>query len=99
MGDSWLDIYKQAYDEHIMEVLHPQLNVLYNNKQYRQVVELARLILMIAPFNDEAYKYELRAFKKMKGKDHAKKMYDHFYNEYHNSFGEPYPIRFEDISQ
>jgi two-component SAPR family response regulator len=98
MSDAWLDVYKQAYDEQMMEVFLPQLNVLYDNKQYRKVLELARLILMIAPFNDDAFKYELMAFKKLKGKEHAKKMYDQFYDEYHNSFGEPYPIRFEDIS-
>jgi DNA-binding SARP family transcriptional activator len=99
MGDAWLDVYKQKYDDEVMEVLLPQFTTLYQNKQYKKVLELTKHILLIAPFNEDAFKYEVKTLKKLKGKEYAKKMYDQFVDEYHHSFGEPYPIKFEDISQ
>ncbi|WP_158828596.1 hypothetical protein [Mucilaginibacter lacusdianchii] len=98
-NDSWLDAYKEAYEEKFLEVLVPQLEKLYVQKQTKELLEIAKLILRVAPFNDEALRYELKAIKKLKGKEQAKRVYEQFGADYNKSFGEPYPISFEEISQ
>ncbi|MEX8549063.1 MAG: kelch repeat-containing protein [Mucilaginibacter sp.] len=95
MNEPWLDNIKQSYDERLIEVLLPQLEKLYKEKNFKQILELARLILHIDPFNDTAFKYELKVLKMLKGIEYSKKIYDQFSREYFKSLGEDYPLSFD----
>ncbi|WCT14078.1 kelch repeat-containing protein [Mucilaginibacter jinjuensis] len=99
MADQWVDDFKQTYDEQLMDALSPQLDKLYKEKNFKLVLELSKLILHIDPFNDNAFKYELKSYKTTKGIEHSKKIYDHFAQEYSKSLGEDYPISFEKALQ
>jgi two-component SAPR family response regulator len=99
MADQWVDDFKRTYDERLMEALSPQLDKLYKEKNFKLVLEISRLILHIDPFNDNAFKYELKSCKTTKGIEHSKKIYDHFTQEYSKSLGEDYPISFEKALQ
>ena len=61
------------------------------------MLEISRLILNIEPFNDEAFKFEIAAIKKLKGASHAKKIFDQFTEEYKQSIGTEYPLSFEKL--
>jgi len=80
-----------------MNDLLPQLERLYAEENYKAVVEISKLILNIDPFNDTAIKYQLKSYRRLKGIDHSKKVYDQFVAEYKKSLGIDYPIGLEKI--
>jgi len=97
MPDQWLDDYKDHYDERLVEVLQPMIAAHYEAGDLAFVAELAKLILEIDPFNDEALKYQLKGLRKLKGIEHSRKLYDHFASEYERSYGAAYPTGFEKL--
>ena len=97
MPDVWLDDFKVDYEELLMNDLLPQLERLYAEENYKAVVEISKLILNIDPFNDTAIKYQLKSYRRLKGIDHSKKVYDQFVAEYKKSLGIDYPIGLEKI--
>jgi len=97
--DSWLDDFKLNYDEQVMNVLLPQTAKLYNTESYKMALEISRLILNIDPFNDAALKYQLKSYRRIKGIDYCKKVYDQYTAEYKKSLGIDYPISLEKILQ
>jgi DNA-binding SARP family transcriptional activator len=97
MPDAWLDDFKQGYEETILSALVPQLDTLYKEKKFKDILELTRLILVVDPFNDEAFRYELKSIRMLKGIEHSKKIYDQFSLEYSKSLGEEYPTSFDKV--
>jgi two-component SAPR family response regulator len=97
MTDVWLDDFKVNYEEQLMNNLLPQLQDLYAEESYKVVLEISRLILTMDPFNDTALKYQLKSYRRIKGIDHSKKIYDQFVTEYKKSLGIDYPISLEKI--
>ena len=97
MNEQWLDNIKQSYDERLIEVLLPKLEKLYKEKNFKQLLELSKIILNIDPFNDTAFKYELKVSRILKGIEYSKKIYDQFSQEYFKSLGEDYPLSFNKI--
>jgi two-component SAPR family response regulator len=97
MQDSWLDDFKEAYEELLIAILIPSLKVQYEQSNLKQSLELSKLILQMSPFNDEALKYELKIYKKLKGVDYAHKVYDSFVVDYKRSLGSDYTISFEQL--
>lgn len=97
MPDAWLDDFKQGYEETILSALIPQLETLYKEKKFKDILELTRLILVVDPFNDEAFRYELKSIRMLKGIEHSKKIYDQFSLEYSKSLGEEYPTSFDKV--
>lgn len=96
-ADTWLDDYKRQYDDLLMDTLRPQLQKLYAEKNFKQLLVISKLILMIDPFNDDAFKYELKGIKHLKGIEQARKFYDHFTHEYQRSLGEDYALPFDKL--
>lgn len=97
MADSWLDNFKQHYEEQLMLHLVPQLKKLYTEENYKAVFELSRLLHIIDPFNDAVLKYQLKSDRRLKGIDHSKKIYDHYVQEYKKSLGVDYQVSFDKL--
>ena len=97
MTDIWLDDFKVDYEELLMKDLLPQLQKLYTEENHKVVLETSKLVLNIDPFNDTAIKYQLKSYRRLKGIDHSKKVYDQFVAEYKKSLGIDYPIALEKI--
>ena len=99
MPDTWLDDYKISYEEQLMGILLPQLHKQYTEENYKIVQEISRLILNIDPFNDNALKYQLKSYRRTKGIEYAKKIYDQYTAEYKKSLGIEYPVSLDKILQ
>jgi two-component SAPR family response regulator len=97
MPETWVEDFKYDYEKRLINLLSPQLKNAYEKNDLKNALEIAKLILNIEPFNDEALKYELLAFKKLKGNGHAKKVFEHFTEEYKKSIGTEYPLSFEKL--
>jgi two-component SAPR family response regulator len=97
MPDTWLDDFKINYEEQLMHVLLPQLQKQYADENYKVALEISRLILNVDPFNDNALKYQLRSFRRTKGIEYSKKIYDQYAAEYKKSLGIDYPISLDKI--
>lgn len=99
MADQWLDDFKQDYDAELMDKLLPEIERQYQEKEYKQALDLSKLVLQIDPFNDKAFKYELKSVRRLRGIEQSKKIYDQFVNDYSRSLGVDYPLSFEKILQ
>jgi DNA-binding SARP family transcriptional activator len=99
MPDQWLDDLKNDYEEQLINVLQPGLKQHYEAGDLKLVLDLTKLILNIAPFNDKALKYQLKALSKLKGIDYARRAYEQFTVEYKKSFGTEYNNSFEKVIQ
>jgi tetratricopeptide (TPR) repeat protein len=75
----------------------PETKKVYEGGDFRKAIEIARVVLNIDPFNDEAIKYKLKALRRIKGIEYAQKIYNDFIAEYEKSLGEHYPVPFEKI--
>ncbi len=93
----WLDDIKLIYEEALMRVILPEIKKVYESGDFKKTAEIARVVLNIDPFSDEAIKYKLKALRRTKGIEYARKQYDDFIVEYEKSLGEPYPVPFEKI--
>jgi two-component SAPR family response regulator len=95
--ETWLDDIKQSYEETLMPRILPETKKVYEGGDFRKAIEIARVVLNIDPFNDEAIKYKLKALRRIKGIEYAQKIYNDFIAEYEKSLGEHYPVPFEKI--
>lgn len=93
----WLDDFKQEYEEALMPVILPVIKKAYDTFDYKKALEIARIVLNIDPFNDIGIKFKLKALRRTKGIEHARKVYEEFSAEYEKSLGEEYPVPFEKI--
>lgn len=99
MPDTWLDDYKISYEEHLMGLLLPQLHKQYTDENYKIVQEISRLVLTVDPFNDNALKYQLKSYRRTKGIEYSKKIYEQYTAEYKKSLGIEYPVSLDKILQ
>lgn len=93
----WLDDFKQEYEEALMPAILPVIKKAYDAFDYKKALEIARIVLNIDPFNDIGIKFKLKALRRTKGIEHARKVYEEFSAEYEKSLGEEYPVPFEKI--
>ncbi len=93
----WLDDFKQEYEEALMPVILPVIKKVYDAADYKKALEISRIVLNIDPFNDIGIKFKLKALRRTKGIEHARKIYEEFSAEYEKSLGEEYPVPFEKI--
>lgn len=93
----WLDGFKQEYEEALMPVILPMIKKVYDAPDYKKALEISRIVLSIDPFNDIGIKFKLKALRRTKGIEHARKIYEEFIAEYEKSLGEEYPVPFEKI--
>jgi len=97
ISEPWVDDFKLAYEEALMNVILPELRNAYGIKDFKRVFEIIRVILNIDPFNEEAIKFKLKALRRTKGVVHAQKIYNEFVLEYKRSLGVDYPLPFDRI--
>jgi two-component SAPR family response regulator len=93
----WLDDFKQEYEETLMPVILPVIKKVYDSFDYKRALEISRVVLNIDPFNDTAIKFKVKALRRTRGIEHARKVYDEFAAEYEKSLGEEYHVPFEKI--
>lgn len=99
MADQWLDDFKQGYDAELLDKFIPEIERQYQEKEYKQALDLSKLVLQIDPFNDTAFKFELKSVRRLRGIEQSKKIYDQFVVDYRRSLGVEYPLSFEKILQ
>ncbi len=99
MPEPWLDDFKNSYEEQLIALIIPELKKQYDLRELKHALEISKLVLSIDPFNDDAIKYELKSYKRLKGIEHAHKVYDQFTEDYRRSLGVDYPLSFEKIVQ
>jgi two-component SAPR family response regulator len=97
LPENWLDDLKLQYEELLIPVMLPEIRRIYEAGEFRKALEITRIALNIDPFNDVALKYKLKALRRIKGVDHARKVYDEFAAEYQKSLGVEYAVHFEKI--
>ncbi|MBL4678963.1 MAG: hypothetical protein JKY70_22645 [Mucilaginibacter sp.] len=95
--EHWLDDFKQNHEELLLSIILPEVKRIYETGKHKHALELARLTLAMDPFNDVAIKYKLKALRRIKGVEYARKTYDDFAADYERSLGSPYAIPFEKI--
>ncbi len=97
MTDLWLDGFKSDFEEQLLNQLLPQLDKLYTEENYKLLLEISRLMLNVDVFNDTALKYQLKSYRRIKGIDYTKKIYEQFVTEYKKSLGVDYAISLDKI--
>ena len=80
-----------------MPVILPEVKKVYESGDFRKALDIARVVLNIDPFNDTALKYKLKALRRIKGIEYARKVYEEFATEYEKSLGISYQVPFEKI--
>ena len=99
MPDDLLDDQRQAYELQLTDTLLPLLKKQYESADYKAALETAKLILSLDIFNETALKYQLKCFRKLKGIDYSRKVYDRFVQDYERSLGTEYQTAFDNILQ
>jgi len=99
MPDDLLDDQRSAYEQQLMDVLLPLLKKQYESGDLKLSLEIAKLILSLDIFNEEALKYQLKCFRKLKGIDYSRKVYDRWVLDYERSLGTEYQTAFDSILQ
>jgi len=97
MTDMWLDGFKSDFEELLLNQLLPLLDKLHAEENYKQLLEISRLILNVDVFNDTALKYQLKSYRRIKGIDYTKKIYEQFVTEYKKSLGVDYAVSLDKI--
>jgi DNA-binding SARP family transcriptional activator len=97
MTETWLDEFKLNFEEGLMEQLVPIIKNVYTTGNYKMVLELCRIVLHIDPFNDITLKYQLKSYRRIKGIDYCKKVYDHYTTEYKKSYGVDYEVTLDKL--
>ncbi|MBS1604755.1 MAG: hypothetical protein JST42_18960, partial [Bacteroidetes bacterium] len=99
MPDDLLDDRRSAYEQQLMDVLLPLLKRQYESGDLRLSLEITKLILSLDIFNEEALKYQLKCFRKLKGIDYSRKVYERWVLDYERSLGTEYQTAFDSILQ
>ncbi|MDB5019276.1 MAG: hypothetical protein JWQ28_403 [Pedobacter sp.] len=97
MQDPWIDKFKNAFEQTIIEKLLPEMNAAFECEDYKLSQDLARVILKVDPFNDQAIKLLLYAMRRLKGREAAVRYFQQFREEYFVSLGINYPLSFEQL--
>lgn len=97
LQEPWADTFKHAYEEALMEAVNPEIKKIYEAGNYKRALEISKVILNIDPFNDLALKYQLKALRRIKGVEYARKVYDQFTAEYKKSLDVEYHVPFDKI--
>ena len=95
--ETWLDSVKLDYEEALMPLILPEIKRIYESGDFRKALEITRVVLNIDPFNDTALKYKLKALRRTKGIEYARKAYEDFTAEYQKSLGIEYHVPFDKI--
>jgi hypothetical protein len=70
---------------------------IYETGDFKLALEIAKLILGIDSFHEEALKYQLKSCRRLKGIEYSRKAYDQFTQGYEKSLGVAYHVSFDKI--
>ena len=99
MPESVLDDFKSHFEERLIGLLIPEMKRLYEAGDFKLAQDIAKLILTIDSFNEEALKYQLKSCRRLKGIEYSRKAYDQFTQGYEKSLGVAYHVSFDKIVQ
>jgi two-component SAPR family response regulator len=99
MPESLLDDIRSPFEDRLIGILIPELIRLYDARDFKLALEMAKLILTIDSFNEEALKYQLKSCRRLKGIEYSRKAYDQFTQGYEKSLGVAYHVSFDKIVQ
>jgi two-component SAPR family response regulator len=99
MPESLLEDYRSLYEDQLIAFLLPELKRRYETKDFKWTLDMAKLILCMDAFNEEALKYQLNSFRKLRGIDYSRRAYDQFTQDYERSLGIAYHVSFDKIVQ
>ncbi|HTJ12117.1 MAG TPA: hypothetical protein VL547_08830 [Dinghuibacter sp.] len=99
MPEPILDHHKTAFEEQLIDLLLPAMVHLYDTRELKTALEVAKLVLTLDAFNEEALKYQLRIYRRLKGIEYSRKAYDQFTQDYERSLGVAYHVSFDKILQ
>lgn len=88
---------KAIFEGQLMALLSPELQRLYEAREYKTVLELAKIILGMDAFNEEALTYQLRTYRRLRGLEYTRKAYDQFSQDYQRSLGVAFHVSFDKI--
>ena len=97
MPEGLVDDFKTAFEERLTGLLTPEMIRLYEARDFKLAQEIAKLILTIDSFNEEALKYQLKSCRRLKGIEYSRKAYDQFTQGYEKSLGVAYHVSFDKI--
>ena len=97
LPEALLEDVKPVFEEQLLGLLLPELKNRYESGEYKQVLEIAKLILAMDAFNEEALKYQLRSYRRLRGLEYSRKAYDQFTQDYQRSLGVAYHVSFDKI--
>jgi hypothetical protein len=94
-----LDDFKSSFEERLIGLLIPEMQRRYEASDYKLALEIAKLILTMDSFHEEALKYQLKSCRRLKGIEYSRKAYDQFTQGYEKSLGVAYHVSFDKIVQ
>jgi len=97
MPEAVLDDFKSSFEDRLIGLLIPEMKRLYEAKDYKLAQDIAKLILTIDSFHEEALKYQLKSCRRLKGIEYSRKAYDQFTQGYEKSLGVAYHVSFDKI--
>lgn len=99
MPEPILDHHKTFFEEQLICLLIPDMVRLYETRDLKTALEVSKLILTLDAFNEEALKYQIRIYRRLKGIEYSRKAYDQFTQDYERSLGVAYHVSFDKILQ
>jgi len=99
MPEALVDDCKSGFETQLMELLLPELKRAYEAREFKLALEIAKRILDMDAFNEEALKYQLRSFRRLRGIDYSRKAYDQFTQDYERSLGVAFHVSYDKLVQ
>lgn len=92
------DRYKDSFEEKVMKITPVEMNRLYKEGRYDEVLRLATAVFTLDPLSEAAMWYEVNSLKKIKKNEQARERYYFFKITFTKSMGTEYKRSFEDVS-
>lgn len=93
----WLENYKIHFEEKLTKILLSRLPALYEELQYMEVLKYVDSLSHITPYNEEILRFRVKAMVKLGRAEQAQNYFQRFASEFQKTFGEPYPLKYEQI--
>ncbi|MEQ6121217.1 LamG domain-containing protein [Reichenbachiella sp. MALMAid0571] len=97
LSKEWLDPYKFEVSNKIIDIYTPELNRLWNEKEFDLLIDYCDNILTFDVVHEIAIKYKVAALKNQKKHEQALKVYQGFVKLYHQFYSEEFTVSFNDF--
>ncbi len=93
----WLDNIKADMNNKIVDDLLEESKSLNPEKDAEYIIEVANCLFNFDPLNEDALHLKCKILDKLGRHSIAKSSYERFIKEYRKSYGEDFPVAFNDI--